>query len=63
MQLPSYPGVDAEKKFKDVNGIVFDVSEHDWRQAKGELMRIVAINEQTISLAPRPATPASVSTA
>ncbi len=34
MQLPSYPGVDAEKKFKDVNGIVFDVAEHDWRQAK-----------------------------
>jgi catechol 2,3-dioxygenase-like lactoylglutathione lyase family enzyme len=34
MQLPSYPGVDAEKKFKDVNGIVFDVSEHDWRQSK-----------------------------
>jgi hypothetical protein len=33
MQLPSYPGVDAEKKFKDVNGIVFDVAEHDWRQA------------------------------
>ena len=26
MQLPSFPGVDAEKKFKDVNGIVFDVS-------------------------------------
>ena len=34
MQLPSYPGVDAEKKFKDLNGIVFDVSEHDWRQSK-----------------------------
>jgi catechol 2,3-dioxygenase-like lactoylglutathione lyase family enzyme len=34
MQLPSYPGVDAEKKFKDVNGVVFDVAEHDWRQAK-----------------------------
>jgi catechol 2,3-dioxygenase-like lactoylglutathione lyase family enzyme len=34
MQLPSYPGVDAEKKFKDINGIVFDVAEHDWRQAK-----------------------------
>jgi catechol 2,3-dioxygenase-like lactoylglutathione lyase family enzyme len=34
MQLPSYPGVDAEKKFKDPNGIVFDVSEHDWRQSK-----------------------------
>jgi catechol 2,3-dioxygenase-like lactoylglutathione lyase family enzyme len=34
MQLPGYPGVDAEKKFKDPNGIVFDVSEHDWRQSK-----------------------------
>ncbi len=34
MQLPTYPGVDAEKKFKDINGIVFDVAEHDWRQAK-----------------------------
>ena len=34
MQLPSYPGVDAEMKYKDANGIVFDVSEHDWRQAK-----------------------------
>ena len=35
MQLPTYPGVDAEKKFKDLNGVVFDVSEHDWRQHKG----------------------------
>lgn len=34
MELPSYPGVDAETKFRDVNGIVFDVSEHDWTQAK-----------------------------
>jgi catechol 2,3-dioxygenase-like lactoylglutathione lyase family enzyme len=34
MKLPQYPGVDAEMKFKDINGIVFDVSEHDWRQAK-----------------------------
>ena len=34
MQLPNYPGVDAEKKFKDLNGVVFDVSEHDWRQSK-----------------------------
>jgi catechol 2,3-dioxygenase-like lactoylglutathione lyase family enzyme len=34
MDLPSYPGVDAEKKYKDVNGVVFDVSEHDWRQSK-----------------------------
>jgi len=35
MQLPNYPGVDAEKKYRDVNGVVFDVSAHDWRQAKG----------------------------
>jgi catechol 2,3-dioxygenase-like lactoylglutathione lyase family enzyme len=34
MQLPNYPDVDAEKKYKDLNGIVFDVSPHDWRQAK-----------------------------
>jgi catechol 2,3-dioxygenase-like lactoylglutathione lyase family enzyme len=33
MQLPSFPGVDAETKFKDVNGVVFDISEHDWKQA------------------------------
>ena len=32
-QLPSYPGVDAESKYKDPNGIVFDVAEHDWVQA------------------------------
>ena len=31
MELPEYPGVDAETKFKDINGVVFDVSEHDWR--------------------------------
>ena len=30
MKLPQYPGVDAENKFKDVNGIVFDVTEHGW---------------------------------
>lgn len=30
MQLPKYPGVDAEKKFKDQNGIVFDITEHGW---------------------------------
>ena len=30
MKLPQYPGVDAEKKFKDPNGIVFDVAEHGW---------------------------------
>ena len=31
MELPEFPGVDAETKFKDVNGVVFDVSEHNWR--------------------------------
>jgi catechol 2,3-dioxygenase-like lactoylglutathione lyase family enzyme len=30
MQLPSYPGVDAERKYTDINGIVFDLSEHGW---------------------------------
>jgi catechol 2,3-dioxygenase-like lactoylglutathione lyase family enzyme len=30
MKLPQYPGVDAENKFKDPNGIVFDVTEHGW---------------------------------
>ena len=30
MQLPTHPGIDAEKKFKDINGVVFDVSEHGW---------------------------------
>ena len=30
MKLPEYPGVDAEKKFKDINGVVFDVSQHGW---------------------------------
>lgn len=30
MKLPQYPGVDAENKYKDVNGIVFDVTEHGW---------------------------------
>ena len=24
----------AESKFKDPNGVVFDMSEHDWKQAK-----------------------------
>ena len=32
MQLPAYPGVDAEMKFKDPNGVVFDLSQHDWHQ-------------------------------
>jgi len=30
MKLPNYPGVDAEKKFKHTDGIVFDISEHGW---------------------------------
>lgn len=35
MQLPDgYPGVDAETKYKDPNGVVFDISDHDWTQAK-----------------------------
>jgi predicted enzyme related to lactoylglutathione lyase len=34
LKLEPQPGVDAESKFKDPNGIVFDMSEHDWRQAK-----------------------------
>jgi predicted enzyme related to lactoylglutathione lyase len=34
MKLPAFPGVDAESKFKDPNGVVFDMSEHDWQQAK-----------------------------
>jgi predicted enzyme related to lactoylglutathione lyase len=33
LKLPPYPGVDAESKFKDPNGVVFDMSEHDWKQA------------------------------
>ena len=34
LQLPdSYPGVDAETKFKDPFGVVFDIAEHDWKQA------------------------------
>lgn len=34
MTLPSFPGVDAETKYKDPNGVVFDMSEHNWPQAK-----------------------------
>ncbi len=31
MELPgNYPGVEAETKFKDPDGVVFDVSEHMW---------------------------------
>jgi catechol 2,3-dioxygenase-like lactoylglutathione lyase family enzyme len=36
MQLEAHPGVDAEKKYKDVNGIVFDLSAHDWVQDQGK---------------------------
>ena len=33
MQMPKgYPGVDAETKYKDNHGIVFDIAEHDWTQ-------------------------------
>lgn len=35
VKLPdNMPGVDAETKFKDPLGIVFDISEHDWTQAR-----------------------------
>ncbi len=51
MQLPSYPGVDAEKKYKDINGIVFDVVRARLAPVQRELMRIVAVKEQTIRLA------------
>lgn len=34
MRLPDgYPGVEAETKYKDPLGIVFDISEHDWKQS------------------------------
>lgn len=37
LQLPDgYPGVDAETKYKDPHGIVFDISEHDWTQAEAD---------------------------
>jgi len=29
-KLPEYPGVFVETKFKDPNGVVFDVATHDW---------------------------------
>ena len=33
MQIPdTYPGVDAETKYKDPNGVVFDLADHDWKQ-------------------------------
>lgn len=34
MQLPEgVPGIDAETKYKDPNGVVFDISDHDWAQS------------------------------
>ena len=34
MELPAYPGVDVESKFKDPNGVVFDAAEHMWTIAR-----------------------------
>jgi predicted enzyme related to lactoylglutathione lyase len=34
MKLPAYPGVDVETKFKDPNGVVFDVADHPWTITK-----------------------------
>lgn len=34
MKLPAYPGVEVETKFKDINGIVFDIAEHPWTIVK-----------------------------
>lgn len=35
MQIPDdLPGVDAETKYRDPNGVVFDISDHDWSQTK-----------------------------
>lgn len=35
MKIPDhYPGVDAESKYKDPFGVVFDVSEHEWTITK-----------------------------
>jgi catechol 2,3-dioxygenase-like lactoylglutathione lyase family enzyme len=36
MTLPEYPGVEAEEKYRDVNGVVFDIADHDWSQAKAK---------------------------
>ena len=34
MELPdNIPGVDAETKYKDPNGLVFDIADHDWTQS------------------------------
>jgi predicted enzyme related to lactoylglutathione lyase len=32
MTLPDVPGVEVETKVKDVNGVVVDISEHDWHR-------------------------------
>jgi catechol 2,3-dioxygenase-like lactoylglutathione lyase family enzyme len=43
IKLPdTYPGVDAETKYKDVNGLVFDVAEHDWTQTSTSRMKVKA---------------------
>jgi catechol 2,3-dioxygenase-like lactoylglutathione lyase family enzyme len=35
MKLPAgYPGVDAESKYKDPFGVVFDISAHEWTLIK-----------------------------
>ena len=35
MQIPDdLPGVDAETKYRDPNGVVFDIADHDWSQSK-----------------------------
>lgn len=35
MRLPDgIPGIDAETKYKDPNGLVFDLADHDWSQSK-----------------------------
>lgn len=35
MQLPDdIPGIDAETKYKDPNGLVFDLADHDWSQSE-----------------------------
>jgi catechol 2,3-dioxygenase-like lactoylglutathione lyase family enzyme len=36
MKLPDYPGVDAEMKYRDNHGIVFDVSERGWHTVKDD---------------------------
>jgi hypothetical protein len=34
MEPQPHPGPTPESKFEDPNGVVFDMSEHDWQQAK-----------------------------